>query len=213
MTVQPKDACAGASDGALTIHVVKAEPSPLDHSEPDVHTRGLGPGSTAEEAGCDSGLCSPCFLLLPEAWKMSRVFQMAAGNFPSSLRPGPGPGLRVLGDQGCHCFTTCSTSLALACVDTGPRGAATAPLALLRGVRAGRALPTSSPTPQDHAWGHAQGDTKVCVCECVCVFTVEAAEAQSPSMGTAPAMLRCLVQLKLPTFWTGAPKSSRKPMT
>lgn len=92
VTVQPKDACAGASDPALTIHVVEAEPSPLNHSEPDVHTRGLGPGSTAEEAGCDSGLCSPCFLLLPEAWKMSRVFQMAVGNFPSSLRPGSGLG-------------------------------------------------------------------------------------------------------------------------
>lgn len=63
----------------------------------------------------------------------------------------------------------CSTSLPLACVDTDPRGAATVPLALLRGVRAGRALPTSSPTSQDPSWGHNQGDTKVCVCVCLCV--------------------------------------------
>ena len=94
---------------------------------------------------------------------MSEFSKWLLATFPPASDRGQGLG-RLLGDQGCQSDLVCSTSLPLACVDTDPRGAATVPLALLRGVRAGRALPTSSPTSQDPSWGHTQGDTKGGVC-------------------------------------------------
>lgn len=162
MTVQPKDARAGPSDRALTIHVVEAEPSPLDRSEPDVHTRGLGPRSTSKEAGCDSGLCSPCFLLLPAAWKVSEFSKWLLATFhPASGRGQgwaaswgtraaaliyhvlhlPGPGLCRYWSQGsCH--------------------SATGPAERGQGRQSSAHL---LPDPSGPFLGNARGDTKVCV--------------------------------------------------